>query len=107
MKAEGRLIIIDGGLSKAYQKETGIAGYTLIYNSHGLTLTSHDPFESVVRAVEQGVDIHSTREIIETLPRRQMVADTDTGMAIRDRIEDLKQLLQAYRDGTIKEQIKD
>ena len=107
VKAGGRLIIIDGGLSKAYQKETGIAGYTLIYNSHGLTLTAHDPFESVVRAVEEGVDLHSTRNIIETLPQRKMVADTDTGHAIQERIQDLKQLLQAYRDGTLKERIQE
>ena len=95
------------GLSKAYQKQTGIAGYTLIFNSHGLTLTAHDPFESVVRAVEEGVDLHSTRNIIETLPRRMMVADTDTGHAIQERIEDLKLLLQAYRDGTLKERIQE
>ncbi len=103
VKAGGKLIVIDGGFSKAYQEVTGIAGYTLIYNSHGLLLASHDPFVSTEKAIEGELDIHSTTEILETVDRRIMVKDTDIGRRIKDKICDLTLLLKAYREGVIKE----
>ncbi len=103
IKAEGRLLMIDGGFSKAYQAETGIAGYTLIYNSHGLHLVQHQPFESSVRAIADGRDIVSTRLVVETLPRRLTVRDTTIGKELLVQIEDLKRLLAAFRSGQIKE----
>jgi fructose-1,6-bisphosphatase-3 len=105
IKAGGRLLVIDGGLSKAYQAKTGIAGYTLIYNSYGLLLASHEPFESTQKAIEEGIDIHSKTEILEKNSRRVFVKDTDLGQEITKRITDLKALLNAYRVGLIKENI--
>lgn len=103
LKANGQLIVIDGGLAKAYQKETGIAGYTLISNSYGLLLAEHRPFESVEKAVREEVDMESRTESIATYPRRMLVKDTDKGKAIERRISDLQQLLEAFRAGLIKE----
>ncbi|MEJ2746687.1 MAG: fructose-1,6-bisphosphatase [Anaerolineae bacterium] len=105
VKAGGKLLVIDGGLSKAYQAKTGIAGYTLIYNSYGLLLASHEPFESTQKAIEEGVDLHSQTEILEQNRRRVFVEDTDLGQEIKKRIADLKSLLDAYRVGLIKENI--
>ena len=102
IKANGRLLIIDGGLSKAYQPKTGIAGYTLIYNSHGLLLVSHEPFESRIKAIEEEIDIHSTSIVLEKVERK-MVSDTDIGANIKEQIADLELLLYAYRRGIIKE----
>lgn len=102
IKANGKLIMIDGGLSKAYQPTTGIAGYTLIYNSFGLCLTSHESFESTQRAIEEERDIHSTTLVVEKVSRKK-VADTDIGLNIKGQIEDLEGLLKAYRRGIIKE----
>lgn len=103
IKAGGKLLMIDGGFSKAYQKETGIAGYTLIYNSHGLQLVQHEPFESARRAVEEGKDIRSTKFIVETKSHRIRVRDTTVGKELKIQVEDLKCLLAAYRSGLIKE----
>lgn len=103
IKAGGKLLVIDGGLSKAYQAETGIAGYTLIYNSYGLLLASHEPFESTQQAIEQARDIHSRTQILETNFQRMHIADTDEGCLVQERITELKALLQAYRAGLIKE----
>ena len=103
VRAEGCLYVIDGGFCKAYQKTTGIAGYTLIFNSHGLKLKTHQPFESLEKALEENVDIHSDTEIVEVEDRRVMVADTDDGVRLRERIGDLKNLLRAYRSGTLRE----
>ena len=103
IRAEGKLYIIDGGFCKAYQKSTGIAGYTLIFNSHGMKLKTHQPFESLKKALEENVDIHSDTEIVEVEEKRIMVGDTDDGFVIRERIKDLKQLLEAYRSGLIRE----
>ncbi len=103
IKANGRLLVIDGGFSKAYQKETGIAGYTLIYNSYGMLLASHEPFESTQQAIEQARDIHSRTEILEMNFNRMHVADTDEGRMMQERIHELKTLLQAFRAGLIKE----
>ena len=102
-KADGKLIVIDGGFCRAYQKTTGIAGYTLIYNSYGMRLISHGPFTSVQQAIEDNQDILSTSKIFEVLDRRCTVEYTDTGADIKEQIESLKKLLDAYRTGIIKE----
>jgi fructose-1,6-bisphosphatase-3 len=103
VKCNGKLLIIDGGFSKAYQSKTGIAGYTLIYNSYGLVLAAHEPFESVDKAVQEGSDIVSHTVLVQHVVKRKMVADTDTGRALRETIRDLEALLAAYREGTIVE----
>ena len=103
IRADGKLYVIDGGFCKAYQKATGIAGYTLIFNSHGMKLKTHQPFESLKKALEENVDIHSDTEIVEVEDRRIMVGDTDQGVIIRERIKDLKELLKAYRSGLVRE----
>ncbi len=103
VRCNGKVLIIDGGLSKAYQKKTGIAGYTLIYNSYGLRLVSHEPFESKEMAIERESDIHSDTVLVEQVSRRRSVADTDIGKDIEESIVDLTNLLSAYRDGTIRE----
>ena len=103
VKADGKLIVIDGGFCRAYQKTTGIAGYTLIYNSYGMRLISHGPFTSVQQAIEDNQDILSTSKIFEVLDRRCTVEYTDTGADIKEQIESLKKLLDAYRTGIIKE----
>ena len=103
IKANGRLIVIDGGFAKAYQKETGIAGYTLIYNSHGLLLVSHEPFESTENAILQERDIFSSKVALQYSKERIRVKDTDIGKNIQRRINDLEKLLFAYRSGMIKE----
>jgi len=103
VKANGQLIVIDGGMSKAYQKVTGIAGYTLIYNSYGLVLVAHQPFESKQKAVVSGQDIVSEAIILDKVKRRKRVADTDIGSELKQQIFDLKMLLAAYRMGIIKE----
>ena len=102
IKANGRMIVIDGGLSEAYQPETGIAGYTLIYNSHGMRLVSHRPFVSRLKAVEDNLDIHSTTTILETSRERIRIHDTYTGRLMSQRIAELRALLAAYRSGRIK-----
>lgn len=103
IKCHGKLLVIDGGFSKAYQKETGIAGYTLIYNSYGLILAAHDPFESTEAAIENESDIHSESRMVKWVPERTRVADTDIGRSLREKIEDLEKLLEAYRSGAIAE----
>lgn len=103
MKANGKLLVIDGGFSKAYQPETGIAGYTLVYHSHGLQLVQHEPFQSRQEAIEEGLDIKSTTHVLEFNSQRMMVKDTDKGRELITQIQDLKKLLVAYRIGLIKE----
>ena len=103
VKAKGKLLVIDGGFAKAYQSKTGIAGYTLIFNSWGLLLAAHQPFQSTEKAIEEEIDIHSQTRILEQRMNRIRIADTDTGDEIRLEIEDLKALLRAYRLGAIKE----
>ena len=97
VKAEGKLIVIDGGFCKAYHEKTGIAGYTLIYNSHGLRLCAHEPFDSIEKAIEQRSDIHSEVTVFETRKRRLLVSDTDNGRALADQLEGLKLLMQALQ----------
>ncbi len=101
IKCDGKVLVIDGGFSKAYQKQTGIAGYTLIYNSYGLRLVAHDPFESTEKAIRNESDIHSDAVLVKRVEKRCMVGDTDNGMKIKEKIEDLQQLLSAYRSGII------
>ena len=103
IKAGGRLLVIDGGLSRAYQPVTGIAGYTLIFSSHELSLVAHQPFESTASAITSEQDIHSVHSIVKNMPRRLLIADTDEGEALRGRIDDLMTLITAYRSGVIKE----
>ena len=103
IKAGGRLMVIDGGFSEAYHSETGIAGYTLIYHSRGFQLVQHEPFTSTKDAILRGTDIKSTTQIVEMSAQRMLVADTDKGQELREQINDLKQLLHAYRHGIIKE----
>ena len=103
VKCNGKVMVIDGGFSKAYQKETGIAGYTLIYNSYGLRLVAHEPFESTESAIKRESDIHSESMIIKRVMERRLVGDTDAGMELREQIADLEVLLAAYRSGEIKE----
>lgn len=105
IKANGKLFVIDGGFAKAYQKVTGIAGYTLIYNSHGLLLVSHEPFESTEIAIEQEKDIHSSTVALQYSNERIRVVDTDIGMEIKNTIADLENLLAAYQTGEIKESV--
>lgn len=105
IKCGGKLLVIDGGFSKAYQPKTGIAGYTLIYNSYGLVLAAHEPFESVDKAVRKGQDIHSQRLLVEKVLERKTVADTDVGKELQDNISELQKLLYAYRKGKIAEKI--
>ncbi|MBO6158021.1 MAG: fructose-1,6-bisphosphatase [Firmicutes bacterium] len=101
LKAGGRLIVIDGGFCRAYQKTTGIAGYTLISNSHGMRLMAHQPFTSLKDAKEQGQDIHSSAYEFETYPKRRLVLETDRGQVLQERMKDLIQLLEAMRGGQI------
>jgi fructose-1,6-bisphosphatase-3 len=105
IRARGKYIVIDGGFSKAYQPTTGIAGYTLSYNSNGLVLAVNEPFESKQKAIEEGSDIKSEIILQEHVEKRKRVADTDIGEKLQTEINDLKQLLSAYREGIIKEKI--
>lgn len=106
IKANGKLMVIDGGFSKAYHNETGIAGYTLVYHSRGFQLVQHEPFTSTEDAIQRGTDIKSTTQIVEMSNRRMLVADTDIGLELRKQIDDLEELLYAYRHGYIKEKEK-
>lgn len=103
VKADGMLMVIDGGFSEPYHKETGIAGYTLVYHSRGFELVQHEAFTSTEDAVARGTDIKSMRQIVEMTGKRLLVADTDLGQELKQQIEDLKTLLYAYRHGMIKE----
>ena len=103
IKANGRLFVIDGGFAKAYQSVTGIAGYTLIYNSHGLVLVSHEPFESTEKAIAEEKDIYSSTVALQYSQERIRVANTDIGAELRSIIQELEKLLDAYHKGIIKE----
>lgn len=103
VKAGGRLFIIDGGFCKAYQPTTGIAGYTLIYNSHGIRLKSHRPFEGVAKVIGENADMESDSVVVESFPRRRYVSDTDEGAVIGRRIEALERLLALYRSGEMQQ----
>ena len=103
VKCGGKVLTIDGGFSSAYQKTTGIAGFTLISNSYGFVLAAHDPLESARAAVEKELDIHSHQRVVERVDKRTLVADTDTGAKLKQEIADLERLLEAYRQGLITE----
>ena len=103
VRADGKLLVIDGGLSKAYQEKTGIAGYTLIYNSYGLILAAHEPFESTTAAIQEERDMHSQSVTLESPIKRTLVMDTDTGARIKKEIRELEYLLDAYRSGLLTE----
>ena len=105
VRANGKLMVIDGGFSRAYFPETGIAGYTLVYHSRGFQLVQHEPFSSTQKAIEEGQDIKSTTQLVEMSSKRMFVRDTDKGRELMVQIEDLKKLLQAYRAGIIKERV--
>ncbi len=105
VKCGGKVLVIDGGFSKAYQKETGIAGYTLIYNSYGLILAAHEPFESTESAIEKETDIHSDSIVVKKTLQRKKVGDTDIGTELKEQIRDLEELLSAYRSGCLTEKI--
>jgi len=105
VKADGKLLVIDGGFSKSYQSTTGIAGYTLVYHSRGFQLVQHEPFESRKKAIEEGLDIISNTVLSEFKAKRLKVRDTDKGRELVGQVEDLNKLLAAYRRGMIKEQV--
>lgn len=102
IKAGGKLLVIDGGLSKAYQSQTGIAGYTLLFNSHGLLLSAHDSFESVKHAITTDDDMYSSLDTIDAAPVRLLVEDTDGGERLQKKINDLRALVDAFRKGIVK-----
>ena len=102
VKGNGKLFVIDGGFSKAYRKTTGIAGYTMIYNSKGIKLVSHAPFESLEKAVKEEEDIISSTVVIDRSEKMIKVKDTDIGKDMKRQIDELKKLLIAYRTGLIK-----
>ncbi|PJI06769.1 MULTISPECIES: fructose-bisphosphatase class III [Clostridium] len=106
IKANGKLIVIDGGFSKAYHKKTGIAGYTLIYNSFGLQLVSHELFESTEKSIKDETDILSSTVIFEKVAKRKSVGDTDIGTELKKELHELNLLLLAYKRGIIKEFVK-
>ena len=103
IKANGKMIVIDGGFSKPYHPQTGIAGYTLVYHSRGFQLVQHEPFESAAKAIAEGLDIKSTTIVVELSSHRQLVRDTDKGRDLQAQISDLQKLLFAFRSGIIKE----
>lgn len=102
IKAGGKLLVIDGGLSRAYQNQTGIAGYTLLFNSHGLLLSAHDSFESVKHTVAQDDDMYSSLDVIDNAPQRLLIEDTDLGTTLQKKINDLRALVNAFRKGIVK-----
>jgi len=103
VKANGRLLVIDGGFAKAYQGQTGIAGYTLVYNSWGLLLAAHPPFDSVQKVIDEETDLGSSTQILERNNVRIRIKDIDLGRTIQRQIDDLQSLLAAYRRGLIQE----
>ena len=106
IKANGKLMVIDGGFSEAYHNETGIAGYTLVYHSRGFQLVQHEPFMNAQDAIQRGLDIKSTTQLVELSAHRMLVADTDKGTELRSQIADRRELLYAYRHGILKEKNK-
>lgn len=102
VKANGKLMVIDGGFAKAYHNTTGIAGYTLVYHSRGFQLVQHEPFSSTEEAIRLGTDIKSTTQLVELSQSRVRVRDTDKGRELQAQIDELRELLFAYRNGIIK-----
>jgi fructose-1,6-bisphosphatase-3 len=106
IKANGKLMVIDGGFAKAFHNTTGIAGYTLVFHSRGFQLVQHEPFASTAEAIKNGTDIKSTTQIVEMSSQRMMVKDTDKGKELIKQVQELSELLYAYRHGYIKEKVK-
>ena len=104
-KCNGKVLVIDGGFSKAYQGKTGIAGYTLTYNSYGLVLAAHPPFKSMEETVLEDADLASHIVLEENVVKRKLVGDTDTGKELKGYIKELEELLLAYRSGIIVEKL--
>ncbi len=102
VRANGKLMVIDGGFSKAYHTTTGIAGFTLVYHSKGLVLVQHEPFSSTEEAIREGTDIVSTTQLVELSQNHMRVRDTDMGRELQRQIDELRELLYAYRHGLIK-----
>jgi len=102
LKAGGKIIVIDGGFSRAYHDKTGIAGYTMVYSSRGVSLRAHQPFTSLRHVVYNNQDIESKVNVFETMKKRMLIEDTDLGNELKEQIEDLKLLIQAYNQGIIK-----
>ena len=105
LKAGGKIIVIDGGFSRAYHDKTGIAGYTMVYSSRGVSLRAHQPFTSLQDVVFNNRDIESKVNVFETMANRMLVESTDEGRQIKELISDLKLLIQAYNKGIIKQNI--
>lgn len=105
IRANSKRFVIDGGFSKPYQEKTGIAGYTLIYNSHGIQLVEHESFESREQAILSGSDIHNRTLLQDFSGQRMHIKDTDKGKELLEQINSLEQLLQAYRSGTLRERL--
>ena len=103
LKAGGRLVVIDGGFCRAYQKTTGIAGYTLIYNADGIRISAHEPFTGIGDAIDGNVDILSETVVSESVSNKIKVRDMDDGVRLQGKIDDLMALLHAYEAGDIKE----
>ena len=103
IKCGGRLLMIDGGMSRPYQRETGIAGYTLISNSYGMRLVAYEPFRSTEEAIRNESDIHSVTEVVQKTNYRLSIRDTDEGHRMQEMIGELSDLLEAYRLGVIRE----
>ena len=101
VKANGKMMVIDGGFCKAYQKTTGIAGYTLIFNSHGMRLVSHEPFSGVESVLNENHDIESDIAFYQPAPKRILVGDTDNGKNLKESIKKLEELLYAYKHNII------
>ena len=106
IKGGGKLIVIDGGFCRAYQPTTGIAGYTLIYNSNCIRIVSHQPFAGRRNAIRENVDIASSSEVFERMEKRIKIAETDVGAQLQKQVDDLKALLRAYRMGAVTEDHK-
>lgn len=106
IKAEGKLMVIDGGFAKAYHHTTGIAGYTLVYHSRGFELIQHEPFTSMREAIRNQTDIKSSKQIVEMAGHRIRVRDTNKGELLQQQIKELTELLYAYRHGILKENVK-
>ena len=103
LKAGGKLIVIDGGFCRAYHSKTGIAGYTMVYSSHGMALKVHQPFTDIKKAISENADIASATDMFEPVTVRVMVKNSDSGVHINQQIESLMALLQMYRYGVIRE----
>lgn len=105
IRADGKLLVIDGGFAKSYRPQTGRAGYALSYNSHGLLLSANEPFDSKDEAIRNEIDTKYDIMVNEKKTERKLVADTDIGKRLKNEIADLKELIKAYKEGIIKEEI--